>query len=268
MDKLNSENVKKYLKNRSVHQKWVKNYRCSENEKYFNQVFDYISRFLSAPENSIFLDAGCGSCSHSMRLAKRGFFVQAIDFSEEALKMARKNVAFQRLENKINIQREDICALSFKNNTFNYILCWGVLMHIPDLEKAVAELACVLKPGGILIISENNMHSLESKISRIIAKPSKNEITKNTPAGIEYWWTTPDGAILARQANVQYLIQKFKNRQIIPKKRIAGQFTEAYTKVSAPFLKHLIHAFINFWFKYIKIPYPALGNILIFEKKK
>ena len=29
-------------------------------------------------------------------------------------------------------------------------------MHIPELEKALTELARVLKPGGVLVLCENN----------------------------------------------------------------------------------------------------------------
>lgn len=258
----NSELVEMYLAKPNIHQSWTNTYLTAENDKFFGLAFDYIARVLSAPRNSIILDAGCGSCAHSIRLANRGFLVRAVDFSESVLKEAEANVKAKGLETKIRIQREDILSLSFEDETFSYILCWGVLMHVPDLETAISELTRVLKPGGMLVIGENNMYSLES----IIQRDPKS--VKKTPAGIEYWRTTSDGALLTRHMNMQWLIGRFKSKGLTVKKHVARQFTERYIRFSSPLLKNLIHGFNNFWFKYIKVPYPALGNLLILQKEK
>lgn len=42
----------------------------------------------------------------------------------------------------------DICNLPFEDNEFDVIFCNHVLEHIPDDEKAMAELYRVMKPGG------------------------------------------------------------------------------------------------------------------------
>lgn len=44
--------------------------------------------------------------------------------------------------------RADICNLPFEDNEFDVIFCNHVLEHIPDDEKAIAELYRVMKPGG------------------------------------------------------------------------------------------------------------------------
>lgn len=269
MNDSKSKAVERFLAKPDVHQQWVETY-YAENETFYEQAIDYIISILKAPKNSIFLDAGCGNCAHSIRLANRGFFVQAIDFSEAVLEMARENVNAKGLEGKISIKRENILALPFKNGTFNYILCWGVLMHIPDLEKAIAELTRVLKPGGTLVISELNMYSPQSIILRNLKRFSgkKRVDVKKTPAGMEYWSISSNGALLKRQANIHWLIERFKSNGFAVTKRVAGQFTEAYTRVSSRLLKNLIHGFNNFWFRYIKIPHFAIGNIIILQKEK
>jgi ubiquinone/menaquinone biosynthesis C-methylase UbiE len=268
MDELKSK-VEEYLSKIDIHQQWISAYRTEKNGKFYENVFDYIIRVLNAPSNSIFLDAGCGTCAHSIRLATRGFFVQAVDFSEGVLKIAEINIKDKRLENKIKIQYEDILNLSFEDETFNYILCWGVLMHIPDLGKAISELTRVLKPGGFLIISESNMHSFHSIILRGLKQIAhkKKRIIKKTSSGIEHWGISSDGALLVRETNIKWLIERFKKEGFILRKHVAGQFTEAYTRVSSRLLKSLIHGFNYFWFRYIKIPYFAFGNILILKKE-
>lgn len=44
--------------------------------------------------------------------------------------------------------KADICALPFKDNSFDIILCNHVLEHIPNDKKAISELYRVLKPSG------------------------------------------------------------------------------------------------------------------------
>ncbi len=49
-------------------------------------------------------------------------------------------------------KRHDIQAIDEPDNSFNIILCYHVLEHIPDDRKAMSELYRVLKPGGICYI--------------------------------------------------------------------------------------------------------------------
>lgn len=262
--------VEECLTNPDIHQRWASLYYMAvENEKFFELAFDYIASVLSAPKNSIILDAGCGKCAHSIRLANRGFLVQAVDFSETVLKEAETNVKAKGLEDKISIRRENILSLSFEDETFKYVFCWAVLMHIPDLETAISELTRVLKLGGMLVIGENNMYSLESRIlhnPRWLARKNNVSVEK-TPAGIEYWHTTSDGTMITRHTNVQWLIEGFKSKGLTVKKHVVRQFTKLHLSFSSPLLKNLIHGFNNFWFRYIKIPYPALGNLIILQKE-
>ncbi len=276
MNASESEVVEKCLEKPDVHQQWEKAYRTPENERFKEQAFDYITHVINASNNSTTLDAGCGVCAHSILLANRGFFVRAVDFSQSVLIMAEANVKARGLENKIKVQRGNILALSFEDMTFDYILCWGVLMHIPDIEKAISELARVLKPGGILVIGEGIMYSLRSIILRTLKRflgkkaPDGMEyksisLGKKTLAGIEYWSVTSAGMLLARQANIRWLIERFKSNRFIVKKHLAGQFTEVCVIISSHLLKNLVHGFNNFWFRYIKIPHFAFDDILIFK---
>lgn len=270
MNETKSKLVEQCLAKLDIHQEWKSTYLTAQNDKFFEQAFDYIARVLNAPKNSTILDVGCGTCAHSIRLANRGFLVQAVDFSESVLKEAEAEVKTNGLEIKISIQCEDILSLPFEDEAFRYILCWGVLMHIPDLEKATAELTRVLKPGGMLVIGENNMYSLESIILPILKRFLRKEKANvmKTPAGMEYWKNASAGALLYREANIQWLIDKFESKRFTVKKHVARQFTELYVKVPSPLLRTLIHGFNNFWFKYVKIPHFAFGNIVILQKEK
>lgn len=266
---LKSKKVQSTLAKSDVHEGWEANYRTLENEPFFELAFDYLANVLNAPPNSTILDAGCGSCNHSIHLAKRGFYCTAVDFSEKILKKARWNVEKRGLKTRITIKREDITSLSFKDEIFDYILCWGVLMRIPDLEKAISELSRVLKPDGAIIISEGNMYSIQSLALRKIINPllrRKGPIVEYTFAGMEYWINTTAGPLLVRQSNVGHLISLLEKNGLVARRCVAGQFTELYTMISNRTLRRVVHAWNNMWFKHIKHPYPAFGNIIIADK--
>lgn len=262
--------VENLLAQPDVHRQWAGGYRTRDNEAFFESAFDLITRELKPPAGATFLDAGCGSCAHTVRLARRGFQVRAVDFSESALEMARGHLKETGLDERITLQREDLTRLSFPDESFDYALCWGVLMHVPDVARAVAELSRVLRPGGRLVVSEGNMHSLEAVTTRGLKRLLGREHAevKETPAGLEYWKERGGGALVTRQANVRWLIESFESHGLRLSKRLAGQFSEAYTILPAPALKRLVHGFNNFWFRRIKSPGLAFGNVFIFEKRK
>lgn len=62
------------------------------------------------------------------------------------------------------------------------------MLHICDLERAISERTHVIKPGGILVIAENDMFSIESKTlhnpKRFLGK--ENVSVVKTSSGIEY----------------------------------------------------------------------------------
>lgn len=265
-----SKLVEDLLAKPDVHRQWSGGYRTADNERFFERAFDYVLEVLAPPAGATFLDAGCGSCAHSARLARRGFSVRAVDFSESALAMAAEHLKALGLEDRVTLGRETLLDLSFPDESFDYAICWGVLMHVPDVERAVAELARVLKPGGRLVVSEGNMSSLEAVALRGLKGALRREKAevKETPAGVEYWKEREGGALVTRQANVGWLVRSFERQGLALTRRVAGQFSEAYTIFSAPALKRLVHGFNDFWFRRVKSPGPAFGNILFFEKRK
>jgi ubiquinone/menaquinone biosynthesis C-methylase UbiE len=266
----NSESVlvENLLARPEMHRQWARDYRTDDNERFYEQAFDFIVERLNPEPGATFLDAGCGSCAHSVRLARRGFKVHAVDFSESALNMAQQFVRAKGLQDRITLGRESLLELSFPDQSFDYVLCWGVLMHIPDVDRAVAELARVLKPGGALVISEGNKSSLEAVAMRNLKRVLRREKAqvKDMPAGVEYWKEKDGDALVTRQANVRWLIRRFEESGLRLAKRAPGQLTESYRMFSPPAAKKLIHGLNRFWFQRVKLAGPAFGNILIFEK--
>ena len=271
MNESGSEAVERSLAGGDIHKKWYEAYYV-EQDVFYELAFDYVTANFGDPGDSVVLDAGCGYCTHAIRLAKRGFLVQAVDFSPAVLELAADNVKTNGLEARISLSRANIVALPFADGAFGRIVCWGVLMHVPEAEKAIAELIRVLSPGGTLIISENNVRSLEfvliRNLKRLRGTSRNSRAVKGTPAGMEHWLVDPAGTLLVRQTNIRWLIEQFRDNGCILRKRTAGQFTELYTRVSNRLLRSLIRVFNSFWFRHIRIPHLAIGNILIFQKER
>lgn len=214
------------------------------------------------------LDAGCGTCAKSVLLAAKGFCVTAVDYSVDALRLAKETIRAYGLEDRIVLQQENLLGLSFADHSFEYVLCWGVLMHIPELQKALSELARVVKPGGTLVLSEGNVNSLQAKTLRGLKRLLRRERAevRRVPAGIEYLERTNQGMLLTRQTNIPWLIAECARLGFDLKARLAGQLTELYVAVPWQPVKKVIHLVNRAWFQHVGIAGPAFGNIMVFQK--
>lgn len=68
--------------------------------------------------------------------------------------------------NSQNIRNESLTALSFTDNSFDYILSFDVFEHIPNYQTAIQECARILRPGGEILFSVPFRSDLEKNIVR------------------------------------------------------------------------------------------------------
>lgn len=267
--KQESQELEKTLQKPDIHNSWENAYRTPENVLYYDLALDYIAGCLEATDTLTLLDAGCGICDYSLRLARHDFSITAVDFSESVLKNAAVNVRKHGFQDKIVLQRESLLSLSFADESFDNILCWGVLMHIPEADKAIAELCRVVKRGGRIVISESNMHSAESVMLRTVKQllGRQKEKIARTAAGIENWADSAAGTLVSREFDIGWLVQEFDRHGVQVEKHVAGQFSELYVRLRVPVIQKLIHFFNRVWFRFVKSPGLAFGNIIVFVKK-
>ncbi|PND57582.1 hypothetical protein CRM90_11355 [Mycobacterium sp. ENV421] len=250
-----------------IHAEWASDYRQGANERFYNECFVEILKALAAPTGARFLDAGCGSGSHSIRLAERGYRVEAVDFSEAILESARQRVDEHNVRDRVTLRQGNLRALPYADGEFEYVLCWGVLMHVPDLEAAIAELSRVVAPGGALVVHEANMNSLQSAAQRTLLRALRRQRkVVRTDAGIEKWRETDAGKVMTREARPAWLISEFEKHGLRLRTRRSGEFTEAYARVPAPVLQKVIHDFNSAWFRHSGPPHFAFTNVLIFDR--
>jgi len=105
------------------------------------------------------LDIGIGTGWTTEQFVRAGADVSAIDLTPQAVELAKKRMEINHLTGA-NIQAADAQNLPFPDNTFDYVLAFGTLMHMPNTEKAISEIYRVLKPGGRAAAMMYYKHSL------------------------------------------------------------------------------------------------------------
>jgi SAM-dependent methyltransferase len=127
-------------------------------EVYLRECFggEFDLRFLPPPRKGgqaiSILDLGCGIGFWTVEFAMRGLTrIVAADLTRSALDLTqRRLVAF---DVRAELRQENAEQLSFTDAGFDHVNCQGVIHHTPYTERAVAEIARVLRPGGTACIS-------------------------------------------------------------------------------------------------------------------
>jgi demethylmenaquinone methyltransferase/2-methoxy-6-polyprenyl-1,4-benzoquinol methylase len=80
--------------------------------------------------------------------------VIGIDISEQMLELGRKKIEKERLTSIIQLQAGDSETINLRENTFDAVMVAFGIRNFENLEKGLAEMLRVLKPGGRLVILE------------------------------------------------------------------------------------------------------------------
>ncbi len=98
------------------------------------------------------LDVGCGDGAYALAATRAGARVTGLDRSAAALAAARDRAASEGLA--VDLQAGDAGALPFAADRFDVVLAVTVLCFLEQPARAVAEMARVLRPGGLLVLGE------------------------------------------------------------------------------------------------------------------
>jgi len=102
------------------------------------------------------LDFGAGTCWMARLLALLGCEVTAVDVSRKALEVGEKLIRADALGDRLKVQFVPLDGpeLPFADGTFDRVVCFDALHHVPDQHGAIREFARVLKEGGIAALHE------------------------------------------------------------------------------------------------------------------
>jgi demethylmenaquinone methyltransferase/2-methoxy-6-polyprenyl-1,4-benzoquinol methylase len=94
------------------------------------------------------LDVATGTGDLAIELASRGAEVVGVDFSEGMLEIARKKAP------QIEFRTGNALALDFADNEFDAATVGFGARNFDDLDRGLAEMARVVRPGGRVVVLE------------------------------------------------------------------------------------------------------------------
>lgn len=111
-------------------------------------MVEHLVRLLRDGGGTRVLDAGCGTGRMGRFLTDRGCSVVGVDLSPGMLAMARRD------HPDLEVHEASLTDLPFDDDSFDGVLFWYSLIHLPDddVALALAEAARVLRPGGHVLI--------------------------------------------------------------------------------------------------------------------
>ena len=174
-------------------------------------IFEFLKDKIKG-KNKRILDAGCGDCRFSRYFIENGYKIICMDFAEENLRIAKKNIG------KGNFVVGSVMKIPFEDKYFDFIFTVDVFQHVQDLKKAIREFHRVLKKDGILIIIDKNKLGIHSKyfIPQKLIKFHKDK-TRLKYSGFKERWFYPNEIKrltnnLFSQSEHRYLIEKNKSK--------------------------------------------------------
>lgn len=104
------------------------------------------------------LDIATGTGDLAINLAKTNAKkIVGLDISDGMLEVGRQKINAKNLDEKITMVLGDSENLPFEDNTFDAITVAFGVRNFETLEKGLAEILRVLKPGGVFVILETSV---------------------------------------------------------------------------------------------------------------
>ena len=135
--------------------------------EYEDQADRMAIRKLLPKRMEKFADIGGGYGRLANEYLKRAHKVIIFDYSKTELEQAKEVYG-----DKIETRAGDIYELPFKDEELDGLMMIRVTHHLKYMDKALAELYRVLKPGGVAVIEVANKRTLP-KMARFVTGKSK-----------------------------------------------------------------------------------------------
>lgn len=146
--------------------------RFSTNSQgWFNWVFDTLTQL---PVNANVLELGCGAGTMWQECADRiptGWAITLTDLSDGMLNAAWRNLV--PLGRNFKFEKADAQSIPYDDETFDIVIANHMLYHVPDREKALAEIKRALKDDGRLIattVGEKHLNEITAWLRQTSGK--------------------------------------------------------------------------------------------------
>lgn len=123
--------------------------KLAEKITLFENYFKIFPWHLLPPSGGIGMDVGCGSGRWATMVAPRVEKLYLLDASEEALAVAKKNLAYC---SNVEFIGKPITQTLYLENALDFAYSLGVLHHLPDTSLALSAILKILKPGAPFLL--------------------------------------------------------------------------------------------------------------------
>jgi len=254
---------------KSTVEQWDEDYYHPIALKFYDWAVSDMLEMMGVATGATVLDAGCGPGVHSIRVAKAGHPVCAVDISTTMLDQAQQRAEANNVADKIAFHQKDLTRLDLPDSSFDYAFSWGVIIHIPDAEKALDELARIVKPGGKLALFITNKsafdHKIESFLRFILRKPLTG--LQHLPLGDGVWYVMNDEKLWVWQFETKAIVDYLQARGFNLKHQRIGALTEIQRRLSGIPRRLLLHL-NNLAYRWHWPASIATTQLLIFEKRR
>jgi 2-polyprenyl-3-methyl-5-hydroxy-6-metoxy-1,4-benzoquinol methylase len=247
---------------------WDRDYYHPIAERLYDRAIKDMLALMGTPSGSTILDAGCGPGVHSIRVARAGHHVVAVDISQAMLQQAEVRIAQAAVAQAVDLKCEDLTQLRFPNASFRYVFSWGVIIHIQNVEKALDELARILGPGGTLALYISNRAAWDQKLETfarfLLRKPLKER--SHLSLGDGTWYDMHGQRLWVWQFDIPELVRQLAARGLHLMHRRCGEFSELQRRVPGA-LRNPLLRLNNFYYRNNFPAGPTTANMLIFRKE-
>src|SRR5258708_19658122 len=113
------------------------------------QSYFHIFPWDDLPPDPVGIDVGCGSGRWSVMVAPKVGHLHLLDASEDALDVARQNLAGAA---NVSFHLASVGNIPLEDNSLDFAFSLGVLHHVPDTAAAIRAVTAKLKVGAPFLI--------------------------------------------------------------------------------------------------------------------
>ena len=157
----------------------IKQYRPSDEEAFLGQPLTRALELLPAP---LVLDVATGTGRLPRAVLRQSSFsgrIIGVDLSRRMLREAARRTA--QFSDRLTLIWQDARNLPFQDGTFDAVTCLEALEFTPSPQAILAELIRVLRPGGVLVVTNRIGREARLMPGRTFSHPEFEGLLRGFP---------------------------------------------------------------------------------------